>query len=111
VCIIKREKCTAFRVTADSTGKIVIPKNVTFPVIIDYAVGRGSVVGIGIHCRLDGPEIETRWVRGGPRILPASNTMDTGSFPGVKRPKCGVSHPHNLALRLKKGSGYNYTPL
>ena len=33
---------------------------------------------------------------------PASSTMGTGSFPGVKRPGHGVDHPPHLAPRLKK---------
>ena len=34
---------------------------------------------------------------------PASYTVDTGSFTGVKRPVCGVDHPAPyLAQRLKK---------
>jgi len=33
---------------------------------------------------------------------PASYTMGTGSFPGVKQPERGVDHPPHLALRLKK---------
>ena len=33
---------------------------------------------------------------------PASCTVGTGSFPGVKRPGHGVDHPPHLAPRLKK---------
>jgi len=33
---------------------------------------------------------------------PASYTRDTGSFPGVNRPRCGVEHPPHLAPMLKK---------
>jgi hypothetical protein len=32
-------------------------------------------------------------VQTGPGAYPASNTMGTGSFPGVKRPGRGVDHP------------------
>ena len=32
-------------------------------------------------------------VQTGPGAHPASYTMGTGSFPGVKRPRCGVDHP------------------
>jgi len=35
-------------------------------------------------------------------VHPASCTMDTGSFPGVKRLGRGVDHPPHLAPRLKK---------
>jgi len=58
--IIHRQLYTAFRVTADKMKIIAAPRKVTFTVIIDYAVGRGSVGGIGIRCRLDGPGIESR---------------------------------------------------
>jgi len=32
-------------------------------------------------------------VQNGPGAHPASYTVGTGSFPGVKRPGCGVDHP------------------
>ena len=55
---------------------------------------------MGIRYRLDGLGIESRWgarfsapVRTGPGAHPASYTMGTGSFPGVKRPGRGVDHP------------------
>ena len=41
---------------------------------------------------------------------PASYTMDTASFPGVKRPGRGVDHPSHLAPRLKKEQSYIYSP-
>jgi hypothetical protein len=34
----------------------------------------------------------------GPEAHPASNTMGTGSFPGVKRPGRDAEHPPHLAL-------------
>ena len=37
-----------------------------------------------------------------PETHPASYTMGTGSFLGVKRPGRGVEHPPHLAPRLKK---------
>ena len=75
-------------------------------------MGRDSSVGIATRYELDGPGIESRWgarfsapVQTGPRAHPASCTMGTGSFPGVR---CGrgvalTAHPH-LAPRLKKKS-------
>jgi len=33
---------------------------------------------------------------------PASYTMGTRSFPGVKWPRQGVDHPPHLAVRLKE---------
>jgi len=61
----------------------------------------GSSVGIATDYELDGPGIESRWgrdfppVQTGPGAHPASCTMGTGSFPGVK---CGrgvllTTHP------------------
>ena len=41
-------------------------------------------------------------VQTGPGVQPASCTMGTASFPGVKRPRRGVDHPPHLALKLKK---------
>jgi hypothetical protein len=53
--------------------------------------GPGSVVGIATDYGMDGPGIEYRWgvtfsspVQTSPRTHPASCTMDTASFPGVK---------------------------
>ena len=40
--------------------------------------------------------------RTGPGAHPASYTMGTGSFPGVKRPGRGVDHQSHLAPRLRK---------
>ena len=72
-------------------------------------VGRNSSVGVAIRYRIYGPGIETRWGREfrhpykpalGPH--PASYTMGTGAFPGVKRPRCGADHTPHLVPRLKK---------
>jgi len=41
-------------------------------------------------------------VQSGPGAHPASNTVGTGSFPGVKRPGRAADHPLHLAPRLKK---------
>jgi hypothetical protein len=65
-----------------------------------YEGGPGSSVGIATGYGLDGPGIESRWGRDfshtsrpGPGAHPASCTMRTGSFPGVKRSGRGVDHP------------------
>ena len=49
---------------------------------------------------LDLPGMEYRWrarfsapVQTGPGVHPASCTMGTGSFPGIKRPGRGADHP------------------
>jgi len=71
--------------------------------------GRNSSVGIATRYGMNGPRIESRWgerfsagVQTGPGVHPASYTMGTGSFLGVKRPGRGVDHPPHLVPRLKK---------
>jgi hypothetical protein len=49
-------------------------------------------------------------VKTDPGVLPASYTMGTGPFPGVKRPGRGVDHHSNLVPRLKKEYSYTSTP-
>ena len=64
----------------------------------DKFVDQDSSVGVATGCGLDGPGIESQcgvarfsaFVQTGPVAQPASYTMGTGSFPGVKRPRCGV---------------------
>ena len=41
-------------------------------------------------------------VQTGPGTHPASSTMGTGSFPGVKRSERGLNHPPHLVPKLKK---------
>ena len=62
--------------------------------------GRDSSVGTATRYGLDGLGIESWWgarfsapVQTAPGAHPASYTMGTGSFPGVKRPGSGVDHP------------------
>jgi len=47
----------------------------------------------------------------GPGAQAASYAMGTGYFKGVKRPGCGVDHPPNPALRLKKEYSNTSNPL
>ena len=67
-----------------------------------------SVAGIATRCGLDGPGIESRWLRcsapvqTSPGAQSASCTMGTGLFPTVKWPGRGVNHPPHRAPRLKK---------
>ena len=67
--------------------------------------GPGSVAGIATGYGLDGPGIESRWgarfsapVQTGPGTLPASCTMCTGSFPGVKSGRGVTLTPHPLLV-------------
>jgi hypothetical protein len=69
--------------------------------------GRDSSVGIATSYGLDGPGIESRWGRRDFRHLsrtahPASYTMGTGSFPGVKRRGRGVDHPPPSSADVKE---------
>jgi hypothetical protein len=56
---------------------------------------RDSAVGIETRYGLDGPGIDSRWGArfSAPGAHPASYTMGTGSFPGIKRLGSGVDHP------------------
>jgi hypothetical protein len=72
-----------------------------------YATGYG----------LDGPGIEPRWgrdffahVQTGPGAHPASWTMDTGSFPGVKQPGRGAEHPTPFSAEVTNEWSYTSTP-
>ena len=65
--------------------------------------GPVSVVGIATYYGLDGPGIESRWearfsapVQTGPGAHPASCTMGTGSFPGVKNGRDVTLTPHHF---------------
>jgi len=65
-------------------------------------------VGIATRYGLDGPGIESRWggrfftpVQTGPGAYPATYTMGTGVFPGVKRPGPGVDHPNPSSVEVK----------
>ena len=80
--------------------------------------GRDSSVGIATRYGLDGPGIVSRWtarfsalVQTDPGTYPASCTMGTGSFPGVKRPGRGVDHPPPSKRRGNERVGlYLYSP-
>jgi len=72
-------------------------------------MGRDSSVGIATRCGLEGPGIEFRW---GGEIFPTRLDRPWGppnllcytygiSFPGLKRPGCGVDHYPELAPKLK----------
>ena len=71
-----------------------------------FSNGPGSVVGIATGYRLDGPGIEPRWGgRDFPHLStpelgahPASCTMGTGSFPGVKSGRGVTLTPHPLLV-------------
>ena len=64
--------------------------------------GPGSLVGLETGYVLDGPRIESRWGRDFPYLSrpahPASCTMGTGSFPGVKSGRGVLLSPHPLLV-------------
>ena len=86
--------------------------------VFDVIGGRDSSVSITTRYGLDGPGIEIRWearfsapFQSGPRAHPASCTMGTGSFPGVKRPGRGADpHPTFSAEVLNWVQLYLYQP-
>jgi hypothetical protein len=62
-------------------------------------MGQDISVGIATRYELEGPGTESQWgarfsapVQTGSGAHPASYTMGTGTFPGVKRPGRGVTH-------------------
>ena len=70
------------------------------------SVDRDSAIGLATRYELDCPEIESRWerifphpVQTGPGAYPASCTMRTGSFPGVKRQGSVVNDSTPVKLR------------
>jgi hypothetical protein len=75
---------------------------------------RNSVVGIATRNELDGDPIPvgarfSALVQTGPGDHPASCTMGTRSFQGVKRPGFGVQHPPPQAAMLEEESSYTST--
>jgi hypothetical protein len=73
--------------------------------------GLRSSVGTATDYELDSPVIEKKIpvgarffapVQTGPGTHPASSTMGTGSFPGVKRPGRGAYHPPPPSAEVKK---------
>jgi len=70
--------------------------------------GPGSIVGIATDYELDGPVFKSQGARfsapvqSGPGAHPASCTMDTGSFPGVKCGRGVTLTPHPLLVLLSR---------
>ena len=70
---------------------------------------RVSSVGAGTRYSLYGPGIESQWrarfsatAQTGPGAHPASYTIGTGSFLGVKRPGRGADHPPPSSVGVKE---------
>ena len=79
-----------------------------FDPYITLHMGRDSSVGIFTLYGMDGPGTESRWGGGEifcirpdrPGTHPASYTMGTGSFPGVKRPWRGAEVEERVELYM-----------
>jgi hypothetical protein len=77
----------------------------------------GSSSGIVTGYGMDGPGIDFWWgeifstVQTGPGANPASCTVGTGSFPGVKRPGRGAEHPPLVESSLRMGRAIPLLPL
>ena len=75
------------------------------PHFVANFVGRDSSVGIATRYGVDGPGIESRWgarysapVQTDPGAHPASCTMGTGSFLGLKSGRGVTLTPHALLV-------------
>jgi hypothetical protein len=92
---------------------------VLYCIVSGFCHGPGSVVGIATDYGLDDPGIESRWgarfsppVQTCPGAHPASCTMGTGSFPGVKTGWGMTLTPHPLLLPWSwKGRAIPLLPL
>ena len=81
--------------------------------------GPGSSVGIATGYGLEGPGIESQWgsrfsapVQIGPGAHPASRTVGTASFPGVKSGRGVTLTPHPLLVPWsRKGRAIPLLPL
>ena len=78
---------------------------------LPFISGPGSVFGIATGYGLDSPGIESRWearfsapVQTGPGAHPASCSMGTGSFPGVKSGRGVTLIPHLLLVPWSRKS-------
>ena len=103
---------TSLNVAVPQSGRtktVINKKQIPFnEVLFENLVGAfdlDSLVGIRTHYGPDSPGIESLWgvrfsapVQTGPRVHPASCTMGTGSFPGVKSGRDVTLTPHPLLV-------------
>jgi hypothetical protein len=98
------------RTRVNETFVSTLATNGKYPLSPLYVVWAGiaqSEQRLALQVGLSGDRIPARVrfsapVQPGSGAHPASYTMGTGSFPGVKRPGRGVDHQPHLASRLKK---------
>jgi hypothetical protein len=67
-----------------------------------FIVGWNSIVSIVTHYRLDDPGTFSAPIQTGPGAHPASYTVGTWSFLGVKRLRCGVDHTPPSSAKVKE---------
>jgi len=87
-------------------------------IIIIIIMGHNSADGTATRYGLDGPMTKSRWgvtfsatVQTGPGVHPASYTMGTGSFPGLKWLGRGIDHPPPSSAQVKESVElYLYSP-
>jgi hypothetical protein len=79
--------------------------------------GRDSAVGIATRSGLEGPGIKSRWGEflhsSRQALRPTQPPMQwvNESFPGIKRPRRGVDHPHSSGAEVKERVElYLYSP-
>ena len=112
------KRLQALDLTATRTGATTFTyTNFNGPLLL--FVGPDSSVGIATGYGLDGPGIESRWGRDFPHLSrpalgarPASCTLGTGSFPGVKSGRGVKLAPNSLLVPwLWKGKAIPLLPL
>ena len=76
---------------------------------VRISMSRDSVVGVATRYGMDGPDIESRWrarfsspVQTSSDTHPDTYTMDTGSFPAVKRPGRGDDYTPPSSAEVKE---------
>jgi hypothetical protein len=93
------------------------PADITAGCIQSLQLCHVSAVSIATRYWLDGPGSnsgeEARFfalVQTDPGVHPASYTMGTGSFPGVKRPRRSVDHPPSSSTEVKERVELYFSP-
>jgi hypothetical protein len=90
---------------ADIYQMFVSDQVVIFVLYTSKGVGQDSSVGIATHYRLDSLGIESEWGRDfqtDPGAHPASYTVGTGPFPGLRWPGYGIDHPLSSCAEVKE---------
>jgi len=84
--------------------------------VLGCDIVRVGAVGIATRYGLGGPGIEVRWgeifraIQTGPEAHPASCSVGTGSFSGIKRHERDANHPSPSRAGLRMGRSYTPEP-